>query len=117
MPFSTNEIQKLWDNIQFPFVDMVLIGIYSGFRPQELTVLKTVNIDFENMKQEDKTIFISYYYHSKSIKQIAKEINTPNDRRYFSPIHNLINGVIKHMNNTIHIPVIKEFNILIFLYI
>ena len=47
-PFSTNEIQKLWDNIQFPFVDMVLIGIYSGFRPQELAVLKTVNIDFEN---------------------------------------------------------------------
>lgn len=48
IPFSDEEIQKLWDNIQFPFVDMVLIGIYSGFRPQELAILKVADVDFNN---------------------------------------------------------------------
>ena len=48
VPFSDEEIQKLWDNIQFPFVDMVLIGIYSGFRPQELAILKVADVDFNN---------------------------------------------------------------------
>lgn len=48
IPFSDAEIQMLWDNIQFPFVDMLLIGIYSGWRPQELAILKIEDIDFEN---------------------------------------------------------------------
>lgn len=46
-PFSDNEEKKLWDNIDFPFVDMVLIGIYSGWRPQELAVLKIADVDLE----------------------------------------------------------------------
>lgn len=45
IPFSKEEIQVLWDNIEFPFVDMILIGIYSGWRPQELAGLQTDNID------------------------------------------------------------------------
>lgn len=48
VPFSDMEIQQLWDNIGFPYVDMVLIGIYSGWRPSELAMLKTMDIDFEN---------------------------------------------------------------------
>jgi integrase len=47
-PFSAEEEQLLWDNITFPFVDMVLIGIYSGWRPQELAVLKISDVDLEN---------------------------------------------------------------------
>lgn len=47
IPFSQEEIKALWDNINFPFVDMVLIGIYSGWRPQELAILKIANIDLE----------------------------------------------------------------------
>lgn len=46
-PFSDNEEKALWDNIDFPFVDMVLIGIYSGWRPQELAVLKIADVDLE----------------------------------------------------------------------
>lgn len=46
-PYTPEEIQQLWDNIDFPFVDMVLIGIYSGWRPQELAVLQIDNIDLE----------------------------------------------------------------------
>lgn len=47
IPFSDAEIQKLWDNIQIPFADMVLIGIYTGFRPTELCVLQIDNIDLD----------------------------------------------------------------------
>lgn len=48
IPFSKEEIQILWDNLSFPFVDMVIIGIYSGWRPQELATLKSTDIDIEN---------------------------------------------------------------------
>lgn len=34
--------------MQIPFTDMVLIGIYSGWRPQELSILKVEDIDLEN---------------------------------------------------------------------
>lgn len=47
IPFSDPEIQKLWDNIQIPFADMVLIGIYTGFRPQELAILQIDDIDLD----------------------------------------------------------------------
>lgn len=47
-PFTDDEIQILWDNINFPFVDMILIDIYSGWRPQELAILKIEDIHIEN---------------------------------------------------------------------
>lgn len=48
IPFTHDEIQLLWDNLnEVPFADMVLIGIYSGWRPQELAILKTADIDLE----------------------------------------------------------------------
>ena len=47
-PFSDEEIEILWKNVNtIPFVDMILIGIYSGWRPQELAILKTADIDLE----------------------------------------------------------------------
>ena len=48
VPFSDEEIMKLWDNITYPFTDMVLIGIYSGWRLQELAILKIADIDLDN---------------------------------------------------------------------
>lgn len=47
VPYRPEEVQQLWDNIDFPFVDMVLIGIYSGWRPQELAVLQVKDVDLE----------------------------------------------------------------------
>ncbi len=47
IPFTEEEIEKLWENIDYPFVDMILIDIYSGWRPQELAILKTSDIDLE----------------------------------------------------------------------
>lgn len=48
IPFSAKEIKDLIDNLNFPFVDMVLIGIYTGFRPQELSLLKVPDTNLEN---------------------------------------------------------------------
>ena len=48
VPFSPEEISLLWDSLGIvPFVDMILIGIYSGWRPQELAILKIADIDLE----------------------------------------------------------------------
>lgn len=45
VPFTVEEVHKLWEFVdKVPFVDMVLIGIYSGFRPIELTMIKTKNV-------------------------------------------------------------------------
>lgn len=46
IPFSQEEILLLWDNIDIiPFTDMIIIGIYSGWRPKELSGLKVADID------------------------------------------------------------------------
>ena len=38
----------LWDNLDsIAFADMILIGIYSGWRPQELAILKVADIDIK----------------------------------------------------------------------
>lgn len=48
IPFSQEEIFLLWDNLDnIAFADMILIGIYSGWRPQELAILKVTDIDLE----------------------------------------------------------------------
>lgn len=48
VPFSQEEIFLLWDNLDnIAFADMILTGIYSGWRPQELAILKVADIDLE----------------------------------------------------------------------
>lgn len=49
IPFTEDEIRLLAGNLDVPFVDMILIGIYTGWRPQELAILKVADIDMENM--------------------------------------------------------------------
>lgn len=46
--FTPDEELTLWQNIDYPYTDIVLIGLYSGWRPQELTSLKVSDIDLEN---------------------------------------------------------------------
>lgn len=47
-PFTEEEINILWQNVNdIAFADMILIGIYSGWRPQELLDLKTADIDLK----------------------------------------------------------------------
>lgn len=47
-PFSKDEIQRLWDNVDtIPGVKLILILIYSGMRPSELLEMKTANVNLE----------------------------------------------------------------------
>ncbi len=48
IPFSPEEIQKLWNNLDYGFTRMVLIALYTGWRPQEEAILKLSDIDLEN---------------------------------------------------------------------
>ncbi len=46
-PFTDNEIKLLWQNVSIPYMDSILILIYSGFRISELLELKIENIDLK----------------------------------------------------------------------
>ena len=48
MPFSVQEMCKLWKNYDMPYADVLLVQCYSGWRPQELLNLKIENVDLTN---------------------------------------------------------------------
>lgn len=45
--FTDEEIKTLWAHPHDPVIDLILIGIYSGWRPQELLLINRNTIDFE----------------------------------------------------------------------
>ena len=48
VPFTISEIDALWECVDYmKNVDMILIGIYTGFRPQELAILEVENVNLE----------------------------------------------------------------------
>lgn len=49
IPFSEEEIKKLWNSIDFvPFADMIIYACYSGWRPSEIIALKVKDVDLES---------------------------------------------------------------------
>lgn len=46
-PFTDEEVQKLWDHKDDPWVDTVLIFIYTGFRISELLNMKCEDVNLE----------------------------------------------------------------------
>lgn len=63
--FTEEEIQILWDNLDKPFVDTILILIYTGMRVGEMLNLKLEDINLEN-----KTIFVSKSKTSAGVRYI-----------------------------------------------
>ena len=47
VPFTSGELRILWDNKDVPWVDSILIYIYSGWRVSELTLMPVEDIDLE----------------------------------------------------------------------
>lgn len=47
-PFTEDEIKVLWDHAEEPWVDTVLIMLYSGWRILEFCTLETANVDMDN---------------------------------------------------------------------
>lgn len=48
IPFTEKEIEVLWSHVNIPYVNIVLIQCYSGWRPQELGLIKLENVDLEH---------------------------------------------------------------------
>lgn len=49
IPMTDKEIEILWENVDTTwYVDVVLIQCYSGWRPQELGLIRIENVDLEN---------------------------------------------------------------------
>ena len=49
IPFSGEEMKTLWTNVEsVNYVDVVLIQCYSGWRPQELGLIKLENVNLED---------------------------------------------------------------------
>lgn len=49
IPFTDDEINIMWNNVSnVPYVDIVLIQCYAGWRPQELGLIELENVDLEN---------------------------------------------------------------------
>lgn len=49
LPFTNEEIELLWKNVNIiPYVDILLIQCYSGWRPQELGLIELKNVNLEN---------------------------------------------------------------------
>lgn len=76
LPFSRDEIEKLWNNLDKPFVDMILVGIYLGFRPSELVGIKVSDVNLED-------------------GFIRGGLKTKAGRNRFVPIHDDVLGLIK----------------------
>lgn len=44
--FSQTEMDTLWNKIDVPYVNIILIQCYTGWRSQELGLIKLKDIDF-----------------------------------------------------------------------
>lgn len=81
IPYSEEEINILWQNIdKVKYVDLIIVQCYSGWRPQEIGLIKIKDVDIDNwtyiggMKSEagrDRLVPI----HSKIQKIILKNYN------------------------------------------
>lgn len=86
IPFSEDEISKLWKSIEFvPFADIVVYACYSGWRPGEIIKLKVEDVDLEK-------------------GFIKGGIKTTAGKNRLVPIHPLVKGIIeKYYNEAIEI--------------
>lgn len=80
VPFTNKELSLLWENKDKPFVDTILIYIYSGWRINELAKMPLAHIDLEkrcytggskNRYSKNRTIPI----HSKVYDMVAARYN------------------------------------------
>lgn len=47
--FNDDDIEKLWENTKIPFVRIILVYIYTGWRAQELSSMKKDKVNLEEM--------------------------------------------------------------------
>lgn len=78
--FKDDEIEKLWDNISIPYVDVVLIQMYTGLRPQEIGLIRLEDVHinesyFTGGMKTDAGIDRLVPIHSKIKEFVNKKYN------------------------------------------
>ena len=77
VPFTPDELQLLWDKKDVPWVDSILIYIYSGWRVSELIKMPTENIDLKE-------------------GTFKGGLKTAAGKNRIVPIHSKIRGFVEH---------------------
>lgn len=77
VPFTAEELQILWDNKDVPWVDSILIYIYSGWRVSELILMPSEDIDLAEMT-------------------FKGGLKTSAGKNRIVPIHSKIQGFVTH---------------------
>lgn len=81
IPFSKEEMDKLWKSIEFiPFADMIVYACYSGWRPSEIIEIKIKDVDLE-------------------LDFIKGGIKTSAGKNRLVPIHPLIKPIVEKYYN------------------
>lgn len=81
IPFTNDELEKLWKSIEFvPFADMIIYACYSGWRPGEIIRLKVEDVDLEQ-------------------GFIKGGIKTTAGKNRLVPIHHLVRPIVEQYYN------------------
>lgn len=121
IPFTSGEIETLWNNTNINYVDIILIQCYTGFRPQELGLIKISNVDLDKgvivggMKTKagiDRTVPISdiIFDFVKTRYEEAKELGSEYLLNCTDSRNNLFLSYDKYANRFEKIMQVLELN-------
>lgn len=83
--FTDEEVQRVWDNQNLPYVDSVLFFLYTGFRISEMLNIKTSDVDIKS-----------------AIPTITGGIKTKAGKNRIVPIHSKIISIVqRHVKQSV----------------
>ena len=114
IPFTPEQVEELWNDRDFGYTKMILINIYSGWRPDEMLELKKENIDLvsKTMMGGKKTAagtnriipihsrilpLIEYYYNLSDGEMLLYDYdNGPKNKLNYDKYKNRFKNVMIH---------------------
>lgn len=99
VPFTDEEVQKIWDRKDEPWMDSLLFLLYTGFRISEFTNIETANVDLQEgtIKAGIKTAA-----GKNRIVPIHSKIMPIVQKRYAEGNKYLFTNRGKHLSNTMY---------------
>lgn len=114
IPFTPEQVEELWNDKDFGYTKMILINIYSGWRPDEMLELKKENIDLvsKTMMGGKKTAagtnriipihsrilpLVEYYYNLSDGEMLLYDYdNGPKNKLNYDKYKNRFKNVMIH---------------------
>ena len=98
IPYSDEEMKKMWENNTTPMVTFTLIQCYTGFRPGELIEIEIENINLDNWTiiggKKTKAGRNRIVPIHKRIRPLILDLYDPNNKRLFE---NIKYGSLRYM--------------------